>query len=296
MYDFSNEIYRMWRPDLHEALRAAIRQKKSVSIQIHWRLDDCNTADLTLHGRFSGLTGLLVQFVVLDFDPVYGNAFPAAPECEYSFIADLVLQHSEKARIEYNGRAVIIDQELQKNDLPESLLLRLSPANRIRRLRRHQRQSCPASLFLMPGLMLMDQEPINRRRLLALLGHYYHQKNRPKPELVDISAGGVCLLTNDQRCKRFMGAEESYLFFFFTEVDGMLSSPSVFMGKKVGIYRGGDATHAGLRIRFLKELVWTSPNEDLKWKDISSDGSENIKKMIEEWNRQNQPVAVQSKP
>ena len=147
----------------------------------------------------------------------------------------------------------------------------------------HERLSTPQHLFLMPGLMIMDQEPINRRRLLALLGHYYHQKDRPKPTLVDISAGGACLKSNDQRCQRFMGAEENYLFFFFSETDGLLNSPTVLLGKKVGILRGEDASHAGLRIRFLKELVWTGPNEDLKWRDVSGDGSPTIKKMLEEW-------------
>lgn len=274
---------------MHEALRAAIRQKKPVIIQSHWQLDDCNTADVSLHGRFFGLSGSLAQFVVTDFDPVYGNAFPKAPDCDYTFAADLLIQHSEKARIEYGGKAAIVDQELQKNNLPESLLLRMSPPTRIRRLRRHTRQSSSNGLFLMPGLMLMDQEPLNRRRLLALLGHYYHQKHRPKPTLVDISAGGVCLATNDNRCKRFMGAEERYLFFFFTETDGMLNNPTVFLGKKVGIYRNDESNHAGLRIRFLKELVWTGPNEDLKWKDIEADGSETIKRMLEVWTQPDLP-------
>lgn len=283
MNNLDNQIYHVWRPDLHEAVRQAIRQKRRVVIQSHLPLDDCNFADVTLTGRYVGLTGQLAQFVVEDFDPVYGSAFPPSPECEYTFAALTKLPEGGDAKIEYGGRALIVDQELQRNNLPESLLLKISPPSRLRRLRRHARQACPDDLFLMPGLMLIDQEPINRRRLLALLGHYYRQKNRPKPEIVDISAGGACLRSADSRCHRFLGAEDSYLFFFFSENDGLLNSPTVFMGKKVGILRGDGSAHAGMRIRFMKELLWTGPNEELKWIDIEADGSQTITRMLEEW-------------
>lgn len=286
MNNFDPDTYHVWRPNLLDVIQYAIQQHQKAVVQSHLDLDACNTADVSLNGRFLGITSQIAQYVVENFDLNVSNSLPRAPHCEYSFSADVPVPQLGVIRIEYAGRAVIIDQELQRNGLPESMLLRLGQPNRIRRLRRHERQVCPANLFLMPGLMLMDQEPINRRRLLALLGHYYRQKNRPKPNLIDISAGGVCLESNDPRCNRFLGCEESFLFFFFSESNGLLNSPTVFMGKKVGIYRGPNSAPAGLRIRFLKELVWTAPNEDLKWKDVEADGSATIKKMIEEWKQQ----------
>lgn len=282
MHNFEPDTYHVWRPDLLEVIKYSIQQRQKALIQSHLALDECNTGDVTLIGRFLGLNGHVAQYVVENFDLDVSNAFPAFPQCEYIFTADLPVREQGVARIEYAGRAVILDQELQRNNLPESLLLRVGQPGRIRRLRRHERRPSSGDLFLMPGLMLMDQEPINRRRLLALLGHYYRQKNRHKPKLVDISAGGVCLESHDPRCNRFLGCEESYLFFFFSENNGLLNSPNVFMGKKVGIYRGEDGNPAGLRIRFLKELVWTGPNEELKWKDVEADGSQTIRKMLED--------------
>lgn len=279
-HDFDIDTFRMWRPPLQQAIIAAIKQKQMVTITTHWPLDELNTADLTLNGRFVGLTQQLAQYIVDEFDPELGKTAPAAPECEYVFAADLSLG-SGLSRFEYGGRAIIVDQELQKNNIPESLLLRLGLPLSIRRIRRHRRERGASDIFLMPGLMLMEEEPGNRRRLLALLGHYYKQKTRPKPVLVDISAGGASLKTDDHSCQRFLGADCSYLFFFFTEENGVLKSPHVFMAKKAGILRDKDSSHAGLRLRFLKELVWTGPNEDLKWINIEADGSATIKRILD---------------
>lgn len=280
MNNLDFEIYRLWRPDFKLALIYAIQQKNNVLIATHGYIDKCNSADLSLYGRFVGFSGDLLQFVIEDFNADLSMNFPGDPECDYTFKARIPVVHQSSFLIEYNGRGLIIDRELQKNDIPESLLIRLSHPVRIRRLRMHERLSDTQNLFLMPGLLLMDQEPINRRRLLNLMAYYYKQKKRPKPEIVDISAGGACLKTHDIHCQRFMGAEESYLFFFFSEENGEILPPNVFLAKKAGILRGDDASHAGLRIRFMKELVWTAPNEDLKWINIEADGSSSIKKIL----------------
>lgn len=295
MNNFNFEPYHVWHPDFRQALTSAIHAKSDVVIAAHMPIDDCNDADIELLGRFVGFSSSYVQFVVESFNPELGNNLPSAPECEYTFKTEATLPENVNALFEYGGRAYILDQELQKNGIPESLLLRLSPPARIRRLRMHDRILSPGGLFLMPGLVLMDQEPVNRRRLLALLGHYYRQKTRPRPELVDISAGGACIKTSDPHCQRFMGTEESYLFFFFSERDGNLEPPNVFLAKKVGILRDDKAMHTGLRIKFLRELVWSGPNEDLKWQNIEFSGSEKIKQMFDEWDRDNTGIKKQNR-
>lgn len=270
----------MWRPDLQEAIRSAMRQKKKVVIQTHWPIDSCDAADFVFSGRIVGLTSQLAQYVVESFDCDNGNIYPKSPECEYVFAADMPVKNS-RHRIEYGGKAKINDQELLKNGMPESLLLKIGAPSRIRRLRMHTRHAGLSETILMPGLLVMDQEPQNRRRLLALLGHYYKQKQRTRLELVDISAGGACLRISDLRFNRLLGAGEHYLFFFFPEQDGLLMSPCVFLAKKAGILRDEGSAYAGIRLRFLKELVWTGPNEELKWNDISQDGSESLQHLME---------------
>lgn len=283
MNNFDSAAYNVWHPDLYGIVQRAIDQRSSVTIQSHFPLDPCNSADLSLFGRFLKITGQQVQYIVNEFDLDLGKTYAPAPECEYSFAVEMPRGMSGGSKVEYGGRALILDQELQKNDLPEGLLLRISMPCRIRPMRRHKREVCPDNMIMMPGLLLIDQEPVNRRRLLNVLSHYYRQKTRPKPRLVNISAGGVCLETEDPHCQKFMGAEESYLFFFFSEENGPLKCPNVFLGKKVGIFRTGNSRPAGLRIRFLREMVWTDPLEDLKWQDIENDGSPTIRKLLDKW-------------
>lgn len=282
MYNFPPSTYHVWRPELPELVREAIAQNSPVVVHTHYDLDKCNKADLELRGLIIKFTGHQAQFLAKSFDLHLGHAYPADPECEYSFSIDQPKTEGFKSRVEYTGRALILDRELARNDLPQGLLLRLALPNRVRPLRRHQRAKSPGSFIQMPGLMLIDRPPVNRQQLLNVLGHYYRQKSRPKPELVDISAGGVCLQTEDAHCLRFLGAEESYLFFFFSEQEGSPLIPHVFMGKKVGLFRSGSSRHDGLRIRFLREMVWTDPTEDLKWIDIDVDGSKTLQKLIDQ--------------
>lgn len=284
MHELDNEIYHLWRPDLGGIVRRAIAQKCSVVIQSHLPLDPCNSADVRLEGKFLGLTGQHAQYLVENFDLDTARNYPPSPTCDYSFAVDMPLNGGGLSRIEYGGRAMIMDQELQKNNLPEFLLLRITAPTRIRHARRHERLDCPEDLFSMPGLMLIDREPTDRRRLLALLWHYYRQKTRPKPELVNISAGGVCLKTEDPRCHRFMGNEERYLFFFFTPAMGKQKVPTVLVGKKVGLFRSDAARRNGLRIQFLREMIWTNPDEELKWIDVENNGSQAIRKLMKAGN------------
>ncbi len=216
MHDLDNDIYHIWRPDLQGVVQKAIKQKSQVTIQTHWQLYGCNTADLSLHGRFIGITGQQTQFITEQYDVGLTKNLPASPECLYTIIVDMPQGDSTgNARMEYGGRATILDQELHRNNLPLGLLLHVWAPTRIRQLRRHERHKCPEHIFAMPGLMLIDEAPTSRRKLLTLLGLYYARKSRARPVLVDISAGGVCLKTSDPGCQRFMGADDSYLFFLF---------------------------------------------------------------------------------
>lgn len=280
MKNLDTSLYTVWRPDLLTIVHLAVSQKRKVTIQSYFPLDECNKADLALYGEFIKLSGHQVQFIVNDFNLDPGKSFPANPECEYTFNVALDKDGQVRNKVEYGGRALILDQELGRNNLPEGLLMRLSPPTRIRPLRRHAREECPDHLFRLPGLMLIGPDTINRRQLLNVLGHYYQQKSRPKPRLINISAGGVCLETEDPHCQRFLGADESYLFFFFSGDEDSLTCPNVFMGKKVGLFRGEKDRHTGLRIRFLREMLWTDPLDEVKWIDIENSGSDTIRKIL----------------
>lgn len=280
MHNIKRSVYHVWRPELDEAARMAVRRRGLARIKSLMPLDECNTADVTLTGRFLGFNDYQAQFLVDSFDLSPTTLFPVAPECEYSFIVDIDLRNRSRARMEYGGRAFILDSDLQKNNLPSGLLLRLSHPTIIRRLRVHERGE--SDRLFMPGLMLIDQTPpTSRRALFSLLAHYYKDHARPKPSIINISAGGACLRTDDSYCQKFLGADENYLFFFFSQYDNGLKCPHVFICKKVGSFRDQTRDLSGLRVKFIRELIWTKPEDDLKWRDVNADGSLVLKNILE---------------
>lgn len=279
MKNLDTSTYTVWRPDLLEITRQALCQRAQVTIRTHYPLDKCNAADLTLRGEFLKITGKRVQFLSSGFDLDLGRSFPVFPDCGYSF--NLTVEDGgAKKKMEYGGRGLILDQELGRNDLPIGFLMRLSQPTQARPTRVHPREDSPERLFRMPGLMLAGPDALNRRQLLNVLGHYYQQQSRPKPKLINISAGGVCLETEDPHCQRFMGADERYLFFFFSGDEASLLCPNIFIGKKVGVFRDGRDRLTGLRIRFLREMLWTDPLDEVKWIDIEKEGSSSIRKIL----------------
>lgn len=282
MYGFNAERYHVWRPNFDEAARRAVNQRNRVIIQTHWPLDKCNRADLILYGRFLAIRNFQAQFLTEDYNLNLSKNFPLSPECEYSFRVDMPDGVGANMAMEYGGRALILDSEPQRNDLPMGLLLRVSAPTRARRVRAHTRITETDGVIGMPGLMLVDKVPATRMELLALLAIYYKDKKRPRPTLVDISAGGACLKIADQHYWRAHGADDKFLFFFFADEKTGLKTPSVFVGKKIGFFRDPESHRAGLRLKFLKELVWAQPEDNLKWIDIEATGSVLLDKILEQ--------------
>lgn len=283
MDSFDSDTYHIWRSDFHEIFQEAISQKSKVTVLSHLPLDLCNSADVKLDGKILALTGLKAQFVMTGYDLNLSNNFPPSPQCQYSFAVDIASPKGGINKMEYSGRAYILDRSLQKNNLPDGLLLRISRPNRIRYARRHNRLGCPDGEMMMPGLILVDHAPTSRRALLSLLMRYYKRKNRNTPAIINISAGGVCLDTRDRGGQRLLGADEFYLFFFFAQQPQPGMTPHVFLGKKVGIFRKDRNDSPALRIKFLKEMIWNDPAEEIYWKNIEKDGSDTISVLMECW-------------
>jgi len=280
MFSQDKETRHIWHPDLFEIFEQARLQKSLVTIQSHLPLDLCNTADLTLSGRFGSLVGQQAKFKVESIDMFLEKRFPVDPGCEYAFALDLPMGGKRYGRIEYAGKATILDRILQKNDLPDELLLRVSLPSRIRHMRRHQRRKSEECQDMIPGLILIDREPTDRRQLLRLLSHYFRKNNARRPRLINISAGGVCVETSDSSGYRLLAADERYLFFFFLKSPQLSKLPIVFLGRKVGAFKASESGSAALRIQFLRELVWKGQNMELEWQDVSGNGSDRMRKIL----------------
>lgn len=280
MFRQDNETTHIWHPDLFEIFDQARIQKSLVSFQSHLPLDACNTADIQLYGRLRNISGQQAKFLVESLDLSLENSFERDPVGEYSFAIDMPIGRKRFTRMEYSGKAVILARSLQKNDLPAELLLRISLPTRIRHVRRHHRIVSQACLPMVPGLVLIDKTPGDRRQLLRLLEYYYRGKWKTKPRLVNISAGGVCVQTADASGYRLLAADERYLFFFFLKSPEKEKVPLVFMGRKVGAFKGSEIGTTAIRIQFLHELVWASRSPELEWRDISATGSEQLRNLF----------------
>lgn len=281
MYAFNAGRYHVWRPNLDDVAKLAINQRNRVTLWTHWPLDKCNKADLTLYGRFIAFGNFQAQFLTENYRLDLSKNFPANPECDYTFKARMTDETGAAVVMEYGGRALILDSELGKNDLPLGLLLRVSAPTRAKRVRAHNRVTQTGDIAGMPGLMLVEKIPASRMELLALLALYYKDKTRERPTLVDISAGGVCVKTGDTHYQRIHGSGDKFLFFFFTDEKTGHMTPAVFVCKKVGIFRDPDSQRAGLRLKFIKELVWEQPEDNLKWIDVEAGGSIFLGKILD---------------
>lgn len=280
MFRQDKETTHIWHPSLFEIFNQTRLQKSLVNFQSHLPLDACNTADMQLLGKIEQLSGQQAKFVVESIDMSLENHFPRDPLGEYSFEVDLPIGRRRVARMEYSGKAVILERKLQKNDLPAELLLRISLPSRIRHVRRHNRIASNFCEPMVPGLVLIDRTPTSRRQLLRLLEYYYRRRWKSRPRLVNISAGGVCVETSDASGHRLLAADERYLFFFFLKAPEKEKVPLVFVGRKVGAYKVQENGTAALRIQFLRELIWTGPNTDLEWRDISATGSDRLRQLF----------------
>lgn len=272
--------HHLWHPDILGIFQAAQAQRAAVSVRCHLRLDAANEADVALRGGITAVSGQVVRFRAEGYDFSFSDHAPKDPSCGYAFALDLPRALRDVIRVEYEGRATILERELGRNNLPKILELRVSLPSKIRRRRRHDRITCGPGRVEDAALVLVEAPPRRRGDLERLLAAPF--AGREATSLLNLSVSGACLLAGEAIRQKLMAAQERYLLSFVPCTPGRAPRPLVFLGRKVGVYpRPGGS--AALRIRFCDELDAGAPGEELRWQNIERNGSAALPRIFRCW-------------
>lgn len=273
----SRDSYHLWHPDILGIFQAAKAQGAPVTLQSHMRLDAANEADVTMRCGITAVRGQVARFRADSYDFSFGSHAPQDPGCTYAFSVDLPRAIRDVIRVEYEGRATILDRALGRNNLPKALELRVSLPSRIRRRRRHDRIPCRPGRVEGAGLVLVEAPPRRPQDLARLLEAAAAQG---APQLLNLSVSGACLLAGEAIRQKLMAAQERYLVAFTPLTPARTPRPLAFLGRKVGVYpRPGG--RAALRIRFSEELDWNG--DELRWLNIERNGSAMLARLLRHW-------------
>ncbi|MDE5879067.1 MAG: hypothetical protein K2G99_03440 [Desulfovibrio sp.] len=271
------DSYHLWHPDILGIFQAAREQGAPVTLKSHMRLDEANAADVTLRGGITAVRGQVARFRADDYDFAFSDRAPADPACAYAFAVDLPRALRDVIRVEYEGRATILNRALGRNNLPMALELRVSLPSKIRRRRRHDRIPCRPGRVEGAGLVLVEAPPRRAADLERLLETARGQGGQ---QLLNLSVSGACLLAGEAIRQKLMAAQERYLVAFTPLTPARPERPLAFLGRKVGVYPRREGT-AALRIRFSEELDWN--NGELRWLNIERNGSPALARLLRHW-------------
>ena len=273
------DSYHLWHPDILGIFQAAQAQGAPVTLKSHMRLDAANEADVTLRGGITAVRGQVARFRADGYDFSFSGRAPADPACSYAFSVDLPRALRDVIRVEYEGRATILDRALGRNNLPKTLELRVSLPSKIRRRRRHDRISCGPGRVEGARLILVEAPPRRPADLERLLEAADGQAEQ---QLLNLSVSGACLLAGEAIRQKLMAAQERYLVAFTPVTPVRPPRPLAFLGRKVGVFPRPDGP-AALRIRFSEELDWK--DGELRWLNIERNGSAVLARLLRYWEK-----------
>ena len=282
------DSYHLWHPDILGIFQAAREQGAPVTLKSHMRLDAANVADVTLRGGITAVRGQVARFRADGYDFAFSDRAPADPGCTYSFAVDVPRALRDVIRVEYEGRATILDRALGRNNLPMALELRVSLPSRIRRRRRHGRVACAPGRVESTGFALVEAQPRRQADLDRLLAA---SEANGAPQLLNLSVSGACLLAGEAIRQKLMAAQERYLVSFLPLVPERPARPLAFLGRKVGVFPRREGA-AALRIRFSEELV--RDGEALRWLNIERNGSPTLARILRHWEALNAEEAARA--
>ncbi|MDE7371536.1 MAG: hypothetical protein K2N07_07335 [Desulfovibrio sp.] len=273
------DSYHLWHPDILGIFQAAKAQGAPVTLKSHMRLDAANEADVVLRGGITAVRGQVARFRADGRDFALGSRAPLDPACAYAFAVDLPRGLRDVIRVEYEGRATILDRVLGRNNLPMALELRVSVPSKIRRRRRHDRINCGPGRVEGARLVLVEAPPRRPADLERLLEP---GEGPAQQQLLNLSVSGACLLAGEAIRQKLMAAQERYLVAFTPLTPERPARPLAFLGRKVGVFPRRDGP-AALRIRFSEELEWN--DGELRWLNIERNGSQALARLLRHWEK-----------
>lgn len=181
---------------------------------------------------------------------------------------------------EYSSTGTVMDLERDDDALPLLVALQLGQHLAMRPPRRYDRIVWRPAKDSLVRLLAARPAPEDRKELEALLREAMRLHDK-SDDVVDISAGGACILNYMAPAVTTPGFGAFYLLLFSPHKNEKGALPFVFLAKKAGSRRNGPEQQ-GLRLHFVKELDWQASTEgQLVWREIDHCGSEGLNLLLQ---------------
>lgn len=181
---------------------------------------------------------------------------------------------------EYSGTGSIVDLERDDDNLPTLVALQLSQHFATRPPRRYDRIVWRPAKDSLVRLLAAKPAPEDRKELESLLREAMRLHDK-SDDVVDISAGGACILDDRAPAVTAPGFGAFYLLLFSPHKNEAGALPFVFLAKKAGSRRNA-REQQGLRLHFVKELDWqASTAGQLVWREIEQCGSQSLNLLLQ---------------
>lgn len=199
---------------------------------------------------------------------------------EYSFVLNILCLAGYPMPILHHGRGQILD--ICRDPLDFSLTIWLSPHYTTRAIRRHERLEWEPHMKATVGIRIVSPMPKKRILLRPIVDAILHEEEH-KPEVMNIAAGGACLLVHRDLASHSM-AESANFLMVFSPYAARGIPPHIIQCRKSGIRPNSEiGAYVGLRLQFVREIDWEKSADDLVWRTILASGSESFGEMVEKF-------------
>ena len=277
------EDFQVWQSPRQSLLDAIVSHSIPVEITITAKTDQPIVSVQGTFTRVRDNTAHFCPFISPDAEnldaALQGQALPIP--CKVSCRIDYDAPASAATRPgEYNATAALVDLERDDDGIPTLVSVQLGQRFAIRPPRRYDRIVWRPARDSLVRLLVAKPAPEDKSELEALLREAMRLHDK-SDDLVDISAGGVCILDDDAPTITTPGFGEFYLLLFSPHKNEKGALPYVFLAKKAGSRRNGPEQQ-GLRLHFVKELDWqASTAGQLVWREIEQSGSQSLNLLLQ---------------
>ena len=202
-----------------------------------------------------------------------GSALPALLPIELNFVTSLNREDGSSLVLLFRGTGKLLNTVCGARDTPTHFTLMLDDNLAVRRDRRHKRHDWKEGMYANAGLGNVAALPQTLNELRqplesTLLGTHF------RPEIVNISLGGICLIVPRDYAEQPDLVPDGFLFVCTTAKPGERKRPTVLLCRRVGERPDlAEDNRVALRLQFVKELDWSKSTDNLVWKDVSRTGS-----------------------
>ncbi|MBO4300760.1 MAG: hypothetical protein J5861_04065 [Desulfovibrio sp.] len=237
---------------------------------------------MRIEGLLRNVQGREGQLVVQTMTLVGGKS--RDPDDRFDFSFQISSRNSEDQGIRMGawGSGLILKTAYGQDGKLRVLNLRFPHNYTVRPLRRSKRYLWKGEFTRLLSVMLVDKAPATREELAALL-RGLQNGDLSHSQLVDISAGGVCVCLPEDMARPSFSSGSIYIVFFIPSKADEAEFPFVFLARRLGLGVEPCGKGTAVRLCFTDELNWAHHHRTLKWMPVELDGSSRLSGILSQY-------------